>query len=168
MKNGYVADRTGLIPMTEQTKLLIADGVLEEHIYTPEHGIDAAIDACDRGDDVLVVHSAIVIGGHSYPRIIKALAKHKAILKVLRKDLLIDCAAGEGVADGALDIKDHNANLGKKYGRKKKFTLEDVQKIIDYVNEGNTQQQAAVAYGTNVTLVSRMMNGQYFANSRTK
>lgn len=166
MKIGYVAPRSGLIGMKEQIALLVADGVSEDHIYTPQHGIDEAVRACDRGGDVLVVHSAIVIGGHVYARLIKRLAKYRAGLRILRKNLDIDCVAGSGVADGALDIKDHHAALGQKIGRKKVVTPAQAKKIIAYVNEGNTQAAAAIAYGTNSTLVSRIVNGQYFLNKR--
>lgn len=161
MKLGYIADRTGLIPMSEQMSILIAYGVDEEHIYTPVHGLDAAVSSCDRGRDELVVHSAAVIGANAYPRTVKALAKLDALLYVHRKNLLIDCKAGEGVADGALDIKDHAIKSGKRTGPKNKVTHDLADKIIAYVEEGNTQLAASKLYGVHTSLVSRIINHTY-------
>lgn len=170
MKNnliGYVQNRANILGIKEQIKALIKHGVPEYRIYTQEHGINEAIKACDRGGDILVMYSAVIIGLHAYPKFIKKMAAQDAKLYLLRKNLLIDCAAGEGVADGALDIKQYNVQLGKLYGRKKKYSVEDVGNIVKYVvEEGNTQKEAAGYFHINETIVSRMVNGLYFKTSR--
>ncbi len=161
MKLGYIADRTGLIPMSGQKELLIDYGVDEEHIYTSVHGIDAAVASCDRGRDELVVHSAAVIGETAYPRTVIALGKLDALLYIHRKQLLIDCKDGEGVADGLLDIRDHAKKSGKKTGPKNRITPELADKIIAYVEEGNTQLAASKLYDRHTSLVSRVINHTY-------
>ena len=161
MKLGYIAERTGLISMSEQMAILIDYGVDEEHIYTPTHGLDAAVASCDRGRDELVVHSAAVIGERAYPRTVKALGELDALLYIHRKQLLIDCKEGEGVADGLLDIRDHAKKSGKKRGAKNLVTPELADKIIAYVEEGNTQLAASKLYDVHTSLVSRIINHTY-------
>lgn len=168
MKIGFIADKSGLISMAEQKRLLIAGDIPLDHIYTPDHGLDEAVKACDRGGDILVVYSVAVIGAIAYPRTVKALAACNASIFVLRKDLLIDCADGEAVADGLLDIREHNALGGKNAGRGLKFSQEEVTAILDYA-EKNNQVQAAEKYNglfdgkrLTTTDVSRMVNGSYF------
>lgn len=164
---GYAQDRANIMGVKQQIKALIEYGVPKYRIYTREHGIDEAVKSCDRGGDILVMYSAVIIGLHAYPKFIKRMAAQDAKLYILRKKLLIDCAAGEGVADGALDIKQYNEQLGKLYGRKKKYSVEDVGSIIKYVvQEGNTQKEAAKYFHINETIVSRMVNGIYFKTTR--
>jgi len=165
MKIGYIAERSNIKSVAEQRRLLLDDGVLPEYVYEKEHGILEAINACDRGNDTLVVYSAVVIGALAYPKVIKALAARQASLRIIRKDLNINCMNGEGVADGLLDIRQHSEAFGKKIGRKKNFDEEAVQRIIGHVEEGNTQKAAAALYGATETDVSRMVNNTYFTAS---
>ena len=160
MKLGYVADKKSLkVSASEQRSMLGREGIDLAHIYDPEQGWKVAVSDC-RAGDVLYVYSAAVFGAHAYPDVIKALALQGANLHVLRKELLVDCTSGESVADGALDIKQAHATSGQS-GRPRAYSEDVVSKVIAYVEDGNTQKDAAAEYNVSKTAVSKIMNGIY-------
>jgi len=166
---GYVQDRSNLkMTAADQKKLLMDQGVEEERIYYQHEGLQEAIGSCREGLTLVVWNGAVLGTVAAYDETIDKLKEQGAFIRLLHKELNVDCKEGAGVLQGHKDIRSANGSMGERIGRKLDITPERAELIKKYVQEKHTQAEAAIYFDTSTRAVSYIMNGKYFTNQKKK